>query len=508
MDQKYTAYFRGKLRKGHDKDYVSVALSVKMGLSPKKIESLFRGKSTKIKSNLNKDEALFLAKKFYHCGLILHVKKIKNKVNDERLSDKEKLEKQNFTEMLSGQCHHPKVSLANKLCVFLNLLLALALPLIYFSFVVLLVYGLYQYLIEILPKLVASTQGVYYHIIFKFIPPIIGFIFLTFLMKPLISPYRLKPCELLRRPENSRFYELIDAIAGYVGSRKPAMIFVNNGTYAKASFYGGIKGFLNGKMVLVIGMPLVNGLTVRQLSGVVAHEFGHFSQTGTVRMRSVINLINSWLYSRAYEDDIWDEKIKILQKKSSLSIWQVMLGLYSLCVALVRAIMVFLLNISVKSSYFLSKKMEFDADSYEVEVAGSKTFKSVSLRLRLLNMAQHEVREINDHSYEKTFQLFEDMPSAIIDVIEHYDEDVVSMIKEEMSQIQMNVWGSHPADNMRIKHAESLNKKGKILIEFPAKIFFSDIERLNKRVTYNYYHQYLSILNPRGCMVQNAQIKP
>ncbi len=53
MDQKYTAYFIGKLRKGHDKDYVSVALSVKMGLSTKQIESLFKERRTKIKSNLS-----------------------------------------------------------------------------------------------------------------------------------------------------------------------------------------------------------------------------------------------------------------------------------------------------------------------------------------------------------------------------------------------------------------------------------------------------------------------
>ncbi len=507
MDQKYTAYFIGKLRKGHDKDYVSVALSVKMGLSTKQIESLFKERRTKIKSNLSKDEALFLAKKFYHCGLILHVRKIKNKHDRTDLRDKTALEKQNFKALLSGQCSHPDVSFVNKLAVFFNLVLTLALPILYVSFVVLIAIVLYQYLTDILPGLLSSTQGVYYHILLKYIPPSVGLVLLMFLVKPLLVPYKARPRELLRRSKNSRFYELSDAVADYVGSKKPGMIFVNNDTCATASFYGGFKGFLSGKMVLTLGMPLVNGLTIQQLSGVMAHEFGHFSQPVTVRAKFLVNVINAWLYSRAYENDLWDEKVKILQEKTTLGVWQVLLGLYVLCVSFVRIMMRLLLSTSIKISYALSKKMELDADRYEVEVAGSKGFKGTSLKLRLLSMARDEVQEINEHSYDKTFQLFEDLPAAIVDTVDQYDSSIVSMIEEELDHAQMYTWGNHPADVLRIQHAEKLNKQGVIQTTLPAKMLIPGIQKLNKRVTYNEYSESLLLLNAKDLMVQNSQVQ-
>ncbi len=512
VEQKYTAYFEGKLRRAHDKDYVCVALSAKLNLSDRKIKSLFAKKKVKIKSNLNKDEALRIAKKFYHCGMILRVSRTKRKLEksivQKEVSLIETIDQYDYSEIFAGKCPKSTLSFGYRVGLVLNLLLTFILPLIYLSLVALIVYGLYMYFTVLLPQTVEVTQGVYYQIILKISPPLIGFLLLAFLSKPLFASYRERPKLLLKRSENPQFFDLVEGIANYVGCNKPALIYINNDANASASFYKGINGFFNGKMVLTLGMPLVNGMSSQQLSGVIAHEFGHFTQRGAMRASFLINSINSWLYSRAFEDDLWDEKIENLREKTDLSFWYTTLGMASFGIALVRYIMRLLFTLSIRSSFYLSRRMEFDADSYEAAVAGSEVFKETSLKLRLLNIAQMEAERINDSSYEKSFKLFEDMPTVIADIAEQLDIRVVNDVKTKMDEIETHVWDTHPADNERIKHAESLERKGVFLLKIPAKAFFENIKELNRKVTYNYYAKYLYILNPKKCMVKNNQIKP
>ena len=54
-------------------------------------------------------------------------------------------------------------------------------------------------------------------------------------------------------------------------------------------------------MVLLIGLPLAAGLSLRQFAGVLAHEFGHFSQGFGMRLTYVIRSINIWFMRVVYE---------------------------------------------------------------------------------------------------------------------------------------------------------------------------------------------------------------
>lgn len=56
-----------------------------------------------------------------------------------------------------------------------------------------------------------------------------------------------------------------------------------------------------------IGMPLVAGLDMRQFAGVLAHEFGHFSQGVGMRLTYIIRSISHWFTRVVYERDSWDE---------------------------------------------------------------------------------------------------------------------------------------------------------------------------------------------------------
>ena len=46
--------------------------------------------------------------------------------------------------------------------------------------------------------------------------------------------------------------------------------------------------------MLTIGLPLVAGLSLREFAGIIAHEFGHFTQGFGMRLSYVIRQINGW----------------------------------------------------------------------------------------------------------------------------------------------------------------------------------------------------------------------
>lgn len=53
--------------------------------------------------------------------------------------------------------------------------------------------------------------------------------------------------------------------------------------------------------MLTIGLPLVAGLSLQQLAGVLAHEFGHFSQGAGMRLTYIVRSINAWFLRVVYE---------------------------------------------------------------------------------------------------------------------------------------------------------------------------------------------------------------
>jgi heat shock protein HtpX len=86
-------------------------------------------------------------------------------------------------------------------------------------------------------------------------------------------------------------YRMIGDVAERIGQAPPAHIYLAPDVNAAVFQRGGLLGF-GGKRVLLVGLPLIDALTVRQLRAVIAHEFGHF-HSGDTRL-------GPWFY-RTYD---------------------------------------------------------------------------------------------------------------------------------------------------------------------------------------------------------------
>src|SRR5205814_4243365 len=140
-------------------------------------------------------------------------------------------------------------------------------------------------------------------------PLVIGAIVIVFMFKPLFAP----PAKEGRRrsltpTSDPLLFEFVERICALVGAAMPRRIDIDCDINASASFRRGWLSLILGRdLVLTIGMPLAAGLSLQQFAGVLAHEFGHFSQGAGMRLTYVVRSINMWFLRVVYQRDEWDE---------------------------------------------------------------------------------------------------------------------------------------------------------------------------------------------------------
>ena len=68
-------------------------------------------------------------------------------------------------------------------------------------------------------------------------------------------------------------------------------------------------GLFGNELVLTVGLPFVAGLTLKEFAGLLAHEFGHFTQASGMRVSLLIRMVNYWFARVVYERDAWDQAL-------------------------------------------------------------------------------------------------------------------------------------------------------------------------------------------------------
>src|SRR5687768_1743022 len=123
--------------------------------------------------------------------------------------------------------------------------------------------------------LVAGRGGGQWRLLLYLAPAIAGAVLVFFMIKPILAP-RSRREEVIEVDPASEpvLFALIAAICRQVGAPMPRRVQVDCQVNASAAFNRGALGMLGNDLVLTIGLPLVAGLTVRELCGVLAHEFG------------------------------------------------------------------------------------------------------------------------------------------------------------------------------------------------------------------------------------------
>src|SRR5262249_972913 len=235
---------------------------------------------------------------------------------------------------------------------------------------------------------------------------------------------------------------------------------------------------------LTVGLPLVAGLSVRQLAGVIAHELGHFTQGTGMRLSYVVRSVNAWLARVVYERDDWDESlVRGCEQGDRLAIF---LYLALFCVWLTRRVLWLLMVTGHALSCFMLRQMEYDADRYETRLAGTEAFVETARKILLLELATNSAYGLADESWNKAAKLPDDLSTLILAISDGIPPAEFRKIEKELAKGETGFFDTHPAHGERLASARREAAPGVFHLEGPATQLFKDFPRTSRAVTLDF----------------------
>lgn len=367
------------------------------------------------------------------------------------------------------------------------------LPLLYLAIIAALGYGLYAYATHSGSIINSGSgrvhgRGAVWLLLLFFTPLFIGGGLILFMLKPLFAPrYRRPDTFTIERSEEPRLYEFVDMVCEMIGAPKPKRIDVDCQVNASASFRSGLLSLLlPGDLVLTIGMPIAAGMTVQQFAGILAHEFGHFSQGLGMRAGRLTWSVQTWFARAAYERDGWDAAIAGLAESANHWFIALVCWILQICTIVAQLVLRALLWISGLASSHMSRQMEFDADKHECRFSGSPCFADTSRRMMELSLAQPEAfARVGQHWRRK--MLPDNFAALVADAARRPGARERARVDELLTDKKTGVFDSHPSTASRIAHAKKLDEPGIFHSDAPASSLFSNFNDVCKKATYGHY---------------------
>ena len=393
-----------------------------------------------------------------------------------------------------GQIVRPRTSFFYHAGMVLVAATMLLLPLIYVAMAGTVAYGVYYHAVHHWHWVTDFNGGVLFILLVYFAPLLAGVIVVFFLFKPLLAkrPKRAQPLAL--NPASERLlYAFIEKICDIVGAPSPKRIDLDCQLNAAAGFRRGFFSMFGHDLVLVLGLPLVANLTARELAGVIAHEFGHFTQGAGMRLNYIVNRVNYWFARVAYERDSWDVTLESWAEEAKDGRVALVIMTIQLSVWFSRLVLKLLMFVGLTVSGFMMRQMEYDADTYEIKVAGSDCFEQTMRKLATLDTAWRETQKQLVASWRQTKTLPDNLPALIQSSHRRLPAQVLQKIDDTLGFHRSGLFDSHPSPADRIRQARKANDPGIFHDERPASSLFASFEHPSRFVTLLHYTDDIGI---------------
>jgi hypothetical protein len=322
--------------------------------------------------------------------------------------------------------------------------------------------------------------------LFLYLTPIVaGVLMLVFMIKPILARREKSAKPIVVQPDQEPLlFAFIGRICNILKAPVPSEVVLDCHVNASASFRRGIMSFGSNDLTLTIGVPLAAGLNLRELAGVLAHELGHFAQGAGMRATYLIRTINGWFARIVYERDEWDVRLqqaKNVDFRLTLVIWVAQAGIW-----LNRLILKGLMMIGHACSCFMLRQMEYDADRYEIELAGTDTFISTSEKMPVLSIAL-----MNAFDDAQNALRAKKVPDDLTALMTHHDALLSKVDRDRLLDHQRKeetgLLDTHPSMRDRVAAAKRLARKGLYRNDAPATTLFRDFASSSRAVTLQHY---------------------
>jgi len=314
-----------------------------------------------------------------------------------------------------------------------------------------------------------------------------GCLIILFLLKPLVArPARAPEPHILDPEEEPLAYAFVGELASKVGAPEPSHIAIDCNVNCCCVFAGGITGFFRPEFDLLLGLPLVAGLRLDQMAGILAHELGHAALTTNIRSNRLLWTVTAWFSRVVFEPDELDQQI--LKRLETANRGQrLVFQLAQVLAQPARGLLWLLMLAASAATCFVLRRMELEADLYQIRVAGTEAFTSAVLEINLLAVAtQRALVELSRMNREK--RLVDNYPSFVVSLRSRYSAGFVGRLLAGLEQGKTGIFSTHPADRDRIALARKQLSHG-MASALPAAALFRNHDALCRTVTLEFYKQ-------------------
>ena len=297
----------------------------------------------------------------------------------------------------------------------------------------------------------------------------VGIFIFIFLVKFIFSSFKNDTSSLIEinRTHEPILFQLIDEVVENVGTAKPKKVFLSPEVNAFVSYNSTFWSmFLPVKKNLTIGLALINTTSVTELKGILAHEFGHFSQR-SMKIGSYVNQANKIIHSTLYDNEGFNSTLNTFASTNVIIYFFAKIS-YAI-ISGIKWLLQKTYEFLYKKHLSLSRQMEFHADAIAATVVGSEPQSSALLRIELSDMALNSSVQVYRNSEEKinTKNIFENQTSllhfyakefnhAIIDGLPQVD--LMDLKRFDQSKLIIeDQWSSHPTIEQRIAFIGKMN---------------------------------------------------
>jgi Zn-dependent protease with chaperone function len=286
-----------------------------------------------------------------------------------------------------------------------------------------------------------------------------GLTVLFFLGKPFFTKPRLdRGYRVLDMGEHPELAGLIARVCSATGAPEPAEVAVNMQLNGAASLIHPVWGLFNNRYRLILGLPLAAICDRQLMAHVIAHEVGHFSQGGAMRVQQLIHWSQYYLILLIEGRDRWDVWLAS-QNEGRAPIVRLFAWIASRGVRLSRRVLRLLLTGSSLAHAGMSRQMEFHADLYAIRVAGSAAFAESVVALAAGNAALQKALYISQRSAAEN-RYPDDLPALVADCYAAIPPDD----RRELARQSRYTIGlghdTHPDDTDRLEQSEREHDPG------------------------------------------------
>lgn len=271
--------------------------------------------------------------------------------------------------------------------------------------------------------------------------------------------------------EQPALFSLIYRLADEIGAPRPHRVFLTPDVNAAVSYDLSLLNlFFPSKKNLIIGLGLVNVLSLGEMKAVLAHEFGHFAQRSMMVGRWVYiahQIIGHMVATRDWLD-------KLVKFIGSIDLRIAWFGwLLSIVIWSIRAVVDTLFSLVVMAERALSREMEFNADLVAVSVTGSDALVNALHKLQAadhawqtaLNVAERESR--NGQRIADLFSAQRVAMEAMRHVLDDQSYGATPLAPTDTNPAEHRVfsaqsarppqmWATHPANRDREDNAKRI----------------------------------------------------